>query len=92
MGEKPAAFLDILAPPYTDEDPDEPNQDFTHKESRHCNFYKVAKQVQNETSTSSNKNTNEPNNKTHWLQIVPTPPDYDCDFEPYKGPTLFSTS
>ena len=30
----------------------------------------------------------EPEKKYYWLQVVPTPSDYNCDFEPYTGPPL----
>ena len=46
-GDKPAAFLDILAPPYTTEDHDINGDDeITHREQRHCDFYKIARPMQ----------------------------------------------
>lgn len=91
-GEKPAVFLDVLAPPYTDqEESDESNTDpSSSKEQRHCDFYKIARpmhRVPNPDKISNNPG-DELEKKCFWLQVVPTPSDYNCDFEPYLGPPL----
>ena len=91
-GDTPAAFLDILAPPYTHEDIDQSGEDSPNKERRHCDFYKIARPLQRGVSKLSNQNSNEVDKKNYWLQVVPTPSDYNCDFEPYSGPPLVSPS
>jgi len=91
VGEKPAVFLDILAPPYTDqEETDENNGDQTpRKEQRHCDFYKIARPMHRALNPDNISNSeDEIQKKCFWLQVIPTPPDYNCDFEPYLGPPL----
>lgn len=88
-GDKPAAFLDILAPPYTHEDPEHSDEHGSHKERRHCDFYKIARPLQNRDPNQTNHQLD---NNIYWLQVVPTPSDYNCDFEPYLGPPLVPPS
>ena len=91
VGEKPAVFLDILAPPYTDqEETDENNGDQAPcKEQRHCDFYKIARPMHRAPNPDTISNSEgEIQKKCFWLQVIPTPPDYNCDFEPYLGPPL----
>ena len=92
-GDKPAAFLDILAPPYTNEDHDEHDvENIPEKEQRHCDFYKIARPMQRSSNSNSvpvgEKQCDEVEKKCYWLQVIPTPSDYNCDFEPYLGPPL----
>ena len=93
-GEKPAVFLDILAPPYTDqEESDDSNCDQAPiKEQRHCDFYKIARPMQrapNPDIVADNFNPDDETiKKCFWLQVIPPPADYNCDFEPYLGPPL----
>lgn len=91
-GDKPAAILDILAPPYTHEEPDQSDEHIPDKERRHCDFYKIARPLQRGVSNLNNQNSNDLDNKTYWLQVIPTPSDYNCDFEPYMGPPLVPPS
>jgi len=94
-GDKPAVFLDILAPPYTNqEESEDTNTDQpSNKEQRHCDFYKIARPMHrapnpDKISHNLSPGRDEVEKKCFWLQVVPTPSDYNCDFEPYLGPTL----
>jgi len=88
VGNQPAAFLDILAPPYTEDDSEPPSEAEPGHERRHCDFYKVAQLPHKACSYSMNNSNNiEVEKKTSWLQVIPTPTDYFCDFEPYCGPS-----
>ena len=88
VGDGPAAFFDILAPPYHTSEFDE-DQDDGH-EPRDCHFFTEHKEI-----TISN-NSNNTNNNIHsekvpnilWLRRIPCPNDYTCSEEPYCGPRL----
>ncbi|XP_012694709.2 2-aminoethanethiol (cysteamine) dioxygenase a [Clupea harengus] len=68
--EGPAAFLDILAPPY---DPDD---------GRDCHYFKVLQPV----SKSVDRNSEQTVEGETWLLEVPQPADFWCGGEPYPGP------
>uniref|UniRef100_UPI00398E5DE9 2-aminoethanethiol dioxygenase-like n=1 Tax=Pristiophorus japonicus TaxID=55135 RepID=UPI00398E5DE9 len=71
----PAAFLDILAPPY---DPDV---------GRDCHYFKVL-QV-SESAAKANPVPPEPQQpEAVWLLEVPQPADFWCGGEPYPGPKV----
>ncbi|KAM8924420.1 2-aminoethanethiol dioxygenase [Pelodytes ibericus] len=79
----PAAFLDILAPPY---DPDD---------GRDCHYYKLLQQV----PVSSSETPGRPEgdgphqagasvSREVWLLEIPQPEDFWCGGEPYPGPKV----
>ncbi|XP_041939632.1 2-aminoethanethiol (cysteamine) dioxygenase a [Alosa alosa] len=70
--EGPAAFLDILAPPY---DPDD---------GRDCHYFKVLQTV----SKSVDRNSDQTVEGERWLLEVPQPADFWCGGEPYPGPEV----
>ncbi|XP_026172273.1 2-aminoethanethiol (cysteamine) dioxygenase a [Mastacembelus armatus] len=76
----PAAFLDILAPPYN---PDE---------GRDCHYYKILQTVaEGERDGKNNKEQHgEENEKEEerWLLEIPQPEDFWCGGEPYPGPAV----
>lgn len=78
----PAAFLDILAPPY---DPDD---------GRDCHYYKVLQPVGGWEGTDGKSNEQqqveekEKDEEVMWLLEVPQPEDFWCVGEPYPGPTV----
>lgn len=78
--EGPAAFLDILAPPYNPDD------------ERDCHYYKVLQTVaEGETDGKSNeeqKGEETDKEKEAWLLEVPQPEDFWCGGEHYPGPTV----
>ncbi|XP_044194507.1 2-aminoethanethiol (cysteamine) dioxygenase a [Thunnus albacares] len=77
--EGPAAFLDILAPPYNPDD------------GRDCHYYKVLQTVaEGETDGKGNQEQQgEENEKEEtWLLEIPQPEDFWCGGEPYPGPTV----
>lgn len=76
--EGPAAFLDILAPPYNPDD------------GRDCHYYKLLKTVTEEGSDAK-ANQEPPGEKKEeeaWLLEVPQPEDFWCGGEPYPGPAV----
>ena len=83
VGEGPAAFFDILAPPYLPlsslglVDDLESSED----EPRDCNFFEEHI-FKPSPSTSTN-----PSNPV-WLRMIKCPADYESDTEPYLGPPL----
>ena len=77
-GDSPAAFLDILAPPYNQGSQDNDEVQNFIEEERHCDFFKVVNFPYDENAARN----------VTWLQVIPTPPCYFCDFEPYCGPPL----
>lgn len=76
----PAAFLDILAPPYNPDD------------GRDCHYYKVLQTVaEEETDGKSNKEQlGEEKGKEGgtWLLEIPQPEDFWCGGEQYPGPAV----
>ncbi|XP_023274571.1 2-aminoethanethiol dioxygenase [Seriola lalandi dorsalis] len=78
--EGPAAFLDILAPPYNPDD------------GRDCHYYKVLQTVaERQTDGRSNEEQKEEEKEKEeetWLLEVPQPEDFWCGGEPYPGPAV----
>ncbi|XP_042363777.1 2-aminoethanethiol (cysteamine) dioxygenase a [Plectropomus leopardus] len=78
--EGPAAFLDILAPPYNPDD------------GRDCHYYKVLQTVaEGETDGKSNKELQgeeKEEGEEMWLLEIPQPEDFWCGGEPYPGPAV----
>ncbi|XP_037547486.1 2-aminoethanethiol dioxygenase [Nematolebias whitei] len=73
----PAAFLDILAPPYNPDD------------GRDCHYYKVLQRVAAEgTGTASNQEEQKEKENEAWLLEIPQPEDFWCGGEPYAGPAV----
>ncbi|XP_051883304.1 2-aminoethanethiol dioxygenase-like [Pristis pectinata] len=70
----PAAFLDILAPPY---DPDE---------GRDCHYFKVLQVSENAGNAS--RASPQQQQQPVWLLEVPQPADFWCGGEPYPGPKV----
>ncbi|XP_041829200.1 2-aminoethanethiol (cysteamine) dioxygenase a [Melanotaenia boesemani] len=76
--EGPAAFLDILAPPYNPDD------------GRDCHYYKVLQMVAEE-GTDAKGNQEQLGEKKEgeaWLLEIPQPEDFWCGGEPYPGPAV----
>lgn len=78
--EGPAAFLDILAPPYSPDD------------GRDCQFYKVLQTVA-EGGTDGKSNDEQQGEEKEkeeetWLLEIPQPEDFACSGEPYPGPAV----
>ncbi|KAK2815458.1 hypothetical protein Q5P01_025925 [Channa striata] len=74
----PAAFLDILAPPYNPED------------GRDCHYYKVLQTVADEETSGKKEQQGEDKEKDEeaWLLEIPQPEDFWCGGEPYPGPAV----
>ncbi|CAI9717245.1 2-aminoethanethiol dioxygenase-like [Octopus vulgaris] len=69
----PAAFLDILAPPYdTDSD-------------RRCNYYEITKGHSPPRPLSQPEESSQ---KISWLVQIQQPPDFWCDESDYNGPEI----
>ena len=93
VGDKPAAFFDILAPPYHTETEED--------EIRECYFF-------SELNVGSSNNNIHSDSPIMWLRRIKCPNDYvsladillftkvstystffqDCDSEPYLGPAI----
>lgn len=69
----PAAFLDILAPPY---DPDD---------GRDCHYYRVLEPVRAKEAPGSTCDLP----REVWLLETPQADDFWCEGEPYPGPKVF---
>lgn len=70
-----AAFLDILAPPYSD--------------SRDCSYYREWTPVKTaETDNIENGHSSDEEDEMGWLVKVPQPVDFFCDSLPYTGPPI----
>lgn len=74
--EGPAAFLDILAPPY---DPDD---------GRDCTYYRVLQIVAEEREMDGDSIEKKEKDKGTWLLEIPQPEDFWCGGEPYPGPAV----
>lgn len=76
--EGPAAFLDILAPPYNPDD------------GRDCHYYRVLKTVAEgqPDGKSNEQQQEEEKGEVTWLLEIPQPEDFCCGGEPYPGPTV----
>ncbi|XP_069564937.1 2-aminoethanethiol (cysteamine) dioxygenase a [Brachyistius frenatus] len=83
--EGPAAFLDILAPPYNPDD------------GRDCHYYKLlqtaaeegtdAQSTEDQQGETKEKEEEEEEEEA-WLLEVPQPEDFWCGGEPYPGPAV----
>ncbi|MEQ2229217.1 hypothetical protein ILYODFUR_016656 [Ilyodon furcidens] len=76
----PAAFLDILAPPYNPDD------------GRDCHYYKVLQSV-TEPESGAKVDQEQLGEKKEiknegWLLEIPQPEDFWCGGEPYPGPVV----
>lgn len=80
VGEGPAAFFDILAPPYLRSSVSG-DLASAEDESRDCYFYK-----EHFFKPSPSAPTNPSN--CLWLRMIKCPADYDSDTEPYLGPPI----
>nr|XP_020467340.1 2-aminoethanethiol dioxygenase-like [Monopterus albus] len=78
--EGPAAFLDILAPPYNPGD------------GRDCHYYRVLQTVaEGKSDAKSNKEQQgeeKEKEEETWLLEIPEPEDFCCGGEPYPGPAV----
>uniref|UniRef100_A0A1A7WB08 2-aminoethanethiol (Cysteamine) dioxygenase a n=2 Tax=Iconisemion striatum TaxID=60296 RepID=A0A1A7WB08_9TELE len=74
----PAAFLDILAPPYN------PNN------GRDCHYYRVMQHVgKGESHAEANREQQEKEKEDEaWLLEIPQPENFWCGGEPYPGPAV----
>ncbi|KAM4636147.1 2-aminoethanethiol dioxygenase [Discoglossus pictus] len=76
----PAAFLDILAPPY---DPDD---------GRDCHYYTLLQQASPEPSEEDGSHQPAADGgvtpREVWLLEIPQPADFWCGGEPYPGPKV----
>lgn len=70
----PAAFLDILAPPY---DPDD---------GRDCHYYKLLHPAAGSELQAGQEEASVP--REVWLLEIPQPADFWCGGEPYPGPKV----
>lgn len=71
----PAAFLDILAPPY---DPDD---------GRDCHYYKLLPPQAPASPEQTTEGAAEASGEV-WLLEIPQPDDFWCGGEPYPGPKV----
>lgn len=72
--EGPAAFLDILAPPYNADD------------GRDCHYYRVLQTA--EEGRTEEQQEEEKKEKVTWMLEVPEPEDFWCGPETYPGPAV----
>lgn len=72
----PAAFLDILAPPY---DPDD---------GRDCHYYKLLLPAASPEDTGDGAAADGVHPREVWLLEIPQPDDFWCGGEPYPGPKV----
>ena len=86
VGEGPAAFFDILAPPYLQSSrlgAASGDLASAEDEPRDCYFY-----TEHFFKPSPSASKNPPNSNRLWLRMIKCPADYDSDTEPYLGPPL----
>ncbi|XP_062299066.1 LOW QUALITY PROTEIN: 2-aminoethanethiol (cysteamine) dioxygenase a [Scomber scombrus] len=78
--EGPAAFLDILGPPYNPDD------------GRDCHYYRVLQTVDEGETDGKGDDQEKQEEKNEqeemWLLEVPQPEDFWCGGEPYPGPVV----
>ncbi|XP_070846959.1 2-aminoethanethiol (cysteamine) dioxygenase a [Chaetodon trifascialis] len=78
--EGPAAFLDILAPPYNPDD------------GRDCHYYKVLQSAAeggtDGKSTKEEQGEDKDKEEEAWLLEIPQPEDFWCGGEQYPGPAV----
>ncbi|XP_028991127.1 2-aminoethanethiol (cysteamine) dioxygenase a [Betta splendens] len=72
----PAAFLDILAPPYNPDD------------GRDCHYYKVLRTAAGGDTGGGRTGEGEEGEEEAWLLEIPQPEDFWCGGEPYPGPAV----
>lgn len=70
----PAAFLDILAPPYNADD------------GRDCHYYRILQTV--EEARTDEQQGDEKKEKVTWMLEIPEPEEFCCGPEPYPGPAV----
>ena len=75
--EGPAAFLDILAPPYNIRPPDWAED----QEERDCHYFRELSHAQTGSDEAS---------APKWLLMCDPPASFYCDTEPYRGPGIQS--
>ncbi len=75
----PAAFVDILSPPYNHKG-FELSMD-GDSVVRECEYFK-------EVTFHSNNAEEDDHTIIKWLKMIHAPPDFTCDSEPYLGPTI----
>lgn len=73
--EGPAAFLDILAPPYNADD------------GRDCHYYRILQTVE-EGKTDEQQGDEEEKESVTWVLEIPEPEDFWCGPEHYPGPAV----
>ena len=78
--DQPAAFVDILSPPYNHKGSELATAG--DLEARECEYFKVV----NFPDIPAN---HEVDKSIAWLQMIQPPTDYNCDTEPYLGPPTF---
>lgn len=76
----PAAFLDILSPPY--------GEDIRTGHDRDCHYYQELSPSLAPSLAPSLTSSASPNST--WLLSVPTPAEFWCDQVDYQGPTVTS--
>ena len=90
VGDGPAAFFDILAPPYhadtSSSESDTPDEEDEHEEIRECFFFAEL----NFGPSQAKNNIHSEKSNIVWLRRVKSPDDYYCDTELYLGPSLLS--
>ena len=78
--EGPAAFLDILAPPYNIRPPEWAED----QEERDCHYFR-------ELTGPAGPHNNQDQSPAHsWLLMCEPPSSFYCDTEPYRGPEIQS--
>ena len=77
--EQPAAFIDILSPPYNHRGLELASEG--DSVVRECEYFK-------EITFTSTHEDNAAENDIKWLQMIQTPTDFNCDTEPYQGPEI----
>ena len=74
----PAAFLDILAPPYNIRPPDWAED----QEERDCHYYRVL------SPSDISPDHNHSESAHSWLLMCDPPSSFFCDTEAYRGPEI----